>query len=178
MQINKKSVSSRIAYDQGPPERRQHNKVVVELDARNTPRLRVVDQTEFDRLLHERKISLDQHSAGEHMMADLVKSGYVMSCNWVLDSSIRGDRQAISSSKSDALLKSGLGQRWLLQRLGRGGTALVVGAAIGTHVVRETNVPIVRRGLETWMAFEGWFYGRKGTTLPELLQEFKVPRRS
>ena len=44
-----------IVFDTGPAERRQHNKVVVEQGANMRARLRILDSTEIDRLLHQRK---------------------------------------------------------------------------------------------------------------------------
>lgn len=167
------------ALDQGPPERRSHNIIVAEQGANMRVRLRVVDQTEIDRLLHLRLISLDQHTAGDHLYRDMIKAGYFMNCNWSLDSGTRGDVQSISSDKSTALLKMGLSRSWLLAGIGRHSTEYLLGVVLGERSVSDKQVPLVRSGLNSYQGFDSWWQGRDvNVPVPELLQDLphKVKR--
>lgn len=161
-----------IVIDQGPKERRQHNKVVLELDASNRARLRVLDQLELDRLLLERKIDIDQHTAGEHLYRDITTAGYFPACKWAMDSNIRGSVQSISQSRANVLVKLGLGRAWLLGKAGRRITEFLFGVVLGERKVPDTQVPVVRLGLDKYQSFEQWWYGRDAQSpLPELLSD-------
>ena len=161
-----------ITVDTGPAERRQHNQVVVEQGADMRARLRIVDQLEIDRLLLIRKISLDQHTAGEHLYRDIHAVGYMPACKWALDSSIRGDTQSISDHRSDALVKIGLGRAWLLAKAGRRTTEFLFGVMLGERKVPDTYLPVIRLGLDKYQSFEGWWHGRDtDLPIPALLAE-------
>lgn len=160
-----------IAVDQGPPERRQHNKVVVERGANMKARLRIVDQTEIDRLLLERKINLDQHTSGEHLLRDILACGYVVTANWIMDSNIRGGEAQVSRTKADAILKIGLARAWLLAKAGRRTTEFLFGVVIGERKVEEPMIPSIRLGLNKYQSFESWWYDREIEPLPVLLAD-------
>lgn len=161
-----------VVIDTGPVERRQHNKVVVEQTANHRARLRVVDQTEIDRLLLQRLIDMDQHTAGEHLYRDIQAAGYFPACKWALDSSIRGASQTISQHRADALVKIGLGRAWLLAKAGRRTTEYLFGVVLGERKVPKEQVPVVRMGLDRYQSFEGWWHGKSTREpLPDLLKE-------
>lgn len=167
-----KKKTNRVAYDQGPKERRQHNKVAVELDANNRPRLRVLDQMELDRLLLERKIDLDQHTAGEHLFRDITAAGYFPACKWALDSNVRGSAQTISQSRANALLKLGLGRAWLIAKAGRRATEYLFGVTLGERRVDEGHISGLRFCLDKYREFEAWWHDKDAQSpLPDLLAE-------
>lgn len=167
-----------VVIDQGPPERRQHNKIVVEQGADNRARLRILDQTEIDRLLLQRLISLDQHTAGEHLYRDIIASGYFPACKWAMDSNIRGDTQSLSDNRSNAVLKIGLARTWLLARAGRRITEYLFGVILGERRVTPPQVPVLRLGLDKFQSFEGWWHGRDiDKSVPSLLLEMPIPHR-
>lgn len=156
--------------DQGPAERRQHNKVVVEQGANMKARLRIIDQVEIDRLLHERKINLDQHTAGEHLFRDTQAAGYIPACKWAMDSNIRGSVQSISDHRALALMKIGLARAWLIDKAGRRTTEYLFGVILGERKVTEDQLPSVRLGLDKYQSFENWWHGRDTEVpLPRLL---------
>jgi hypothetical protein len=164
-----------IVFDTGPVERKQHNKVVIEQGANMRARLRILDATEIDRLLHQRKISLDQHTAGEHLFRDISDAGYFPSCKWALDSNIRGDVQSISTSRSDAMMKIVLARSWMIQQAGRRITEYLFGVILGERKVPDPQIPVVRLGLDRYHSFESWWYGaEKDNTIPELLAEIPI----
>lgn len=168
-----------IAIDQGPPERRQHHRIVIERGANMKARLRIVDQTELDRLLHERKISLDQHSAGEHLYRDVHAAGYIPACKWAMDSDIRGGVQTVSDHRSGTLIKIGLARAWMLSKAGRRITDYLFGVVLGERKVSDAQVPVIKVGLDKYQSFESWWYGRSGTDpLPILLQDLPARARS
>lgn len=161
-----------VVIDQGPKERRQHHRVALELDGNNRARLRVLDQLELDRLLLERKIDLDQHTAGEHLYRDITMAGYFPACKWSMDSNIRGSVQSISHSRATALLKIGLGRSWLLAKTGRRHTEYLFGVVLGERKVPDHYVPTVQRALNCYQNFEGWWHGQdQQSSLPDLLLE-------
>lgn len=161
-----------ITIDQGPAERRQHNKVALELDANHRARLRILDQHEIDRLLLEHKITIDQHTAGEHLFNAVQQAGYLPSCKWALDSNIRGAAQNISQGRADTLLKLGLARAWLLAKSGRRTTEYLFGVVLGERKVDDPYVPSIRLGLSTYQSFEGWWHGRDtDVPLPALLAD-------
>lgn len=164
-----------VVFDQGPDERRTHNKVVIEQGANMRARLRIVDQTEIDRLLHQRLISLDQHTAGEHLFRDVTSAGYIPACKWAMDSNIRGAVQSISDQRSTAMLKIGLGRAWLMAKAGRRITEYLFGVVLGERKVPDPQVPVVRLGLDRYRSFEGWWHDREtDLPLPKLLAD--MPR--
>lgn len=164
-----------VVIDQGPKERRQHNKVALELDANNRARLRVLDQLELDRLLLGKKISIDQHTAGEHLYRDISLAGYFPACKWSMDSNIRGSVQSVSQSRASALMKIGLGRAWLLAKAGRRTTEYLFGVVLGERRVPDRYIPVIRMSLTCYQNFEGWWYGKDAQTpLPDLLAE--LPR--
>lgn len=164
-----------VVIDTGPPERRQHHTVVVERTASHRARLRIVDQTECDRLLYQRHITLDQHAAAEHLFRDMIASGYMTSCNWIMDCNIRGGAQAISRRRANALLRTGLGRAWLIAKAGRRTTDYLFGVVLGERKVTDEQIPFVRHGLNSYRSFESWWHGRSAEDpLPELLRD--LPR--
>lgn len=161
--------------DCGPIERQQHNRVTVERDINNRPRLRVTDQLEIDRLLLERLIDLDQHTAGEHLLRDITAAGYFPACKWAMDSNIRGDTQSVSQHRADALVKIGLGRAWLDAKAGKSTTKFLFGVILGERKVQDPQIPYVQNGLSTYQGFEGWWHGRDhDLPVPDLLAE--MPR--
>ena len=167
-----KKQREQITIDQGPKERRQHNKVALELDASNRARLRVLDQTELDRLLLERKIDLDQHTASEHLYRDITAAGYFPACKWAMDSNIRGDVQSVSQSRANALVKIGLGRAWLHAKIGRRTTDYLFGVVLGERKVTDKYVPVIHAALDSYQNFECWWYGRDAQSpLPDLLAD-------
>lgn len=167
-----KKPTERIVFDTGPAERRQHNRIVVERTANHRARLRVLDQTEIDRLLLQRQIDLDHHTAAEHLYRDIQSAGYFPACKWALESNIRGDVQTISSCRADALLKIGLARAWLLKRAGRRITEFLFGVILGERKVTDQQVPMIRMALDRYQSFEGWWHGRSTRTpLPALLAD-------
>lgn len=167
-----KKQRQQVVIDLGPIERKRHNKVVVEQDVNNRARLRIVDQTEMDRLLWLRRISMDQHTAGEHLLRDINACGYNITCRWSPDSSITGDKQSISGTRSDALVKIGLARTWLLARAGRRITEYLFGVVIGERHVQDPQLPALRLGLDKYQSFEGWWHGRETEVpLPALLAD-------
>lgn len=159
-------------FDTGPSERRQHNTIAVERTAGHKARLRVLDQTELDRLLLKRLISMDQHTAGDHLYRDVQACGYFPACKWAMDSNIRGASQTISQNRADALVKIGLARAWLMAKAGRRTTEYLFGVVLGERKVSDPQVPVVRMGLDKYQSFEGWWHGKDiRTPLPELLQE-------
>lgn len=172
MGVERMAKRDAVVIDQGPPERRQHNKVVIERTANHKARLRIVDQTELDRLLVKRLISLDQHTAGEHLYRDIQSCGYMPACKWALDSNIRGAPQSVSQHRADALVKIGLARMWLLAKAGRRTTEFLFGVILGERKVPDQQLPFVRSGLDAYQDFEGWWYGRSAQEpLPELLAD-------
>lgn len=166
---------NRVAIDQGPAERRQHNKVALELDVNHRARLRILDQHEIDRLLLERKIDIDQHTAGEHLYWSVQQAGYLPQCRWALDSNIRGAAQSISQARADTLLKLGLARAWLLAKAGRRTTEFLFGVILGERKVDDPQLPSIRLGLDRYQSFEGWWHGRDtAVPLPALLAD--MPR--
>lgn len=164
--------SNPVVIDQGPIERRQHNKVVIEQTANHRARLRIVDQTELDRLLLQRLIDMDQHTAGEHLYRDVQACGYMPACKWAMDSNIRGASQTISQHRADALVKIGLARAWLLAKAGRRTTEYLFGVVLGERKVPKEQVPVVRLGLDKYQSFEGWWHGKDiREPLPSLLAE-------
>jgi len=167
--------SQMVAIDSGPSERRQHNTVVVERTANHKARLRVVDQTELDRLLLKRLISMDQHTAGDHLYRDVQACGYFPACKWAMDSNIRGASQTISQHRADALVKIGLARAWLMAKSGKRTTEYLFGVVLGERKVTEPQIPFIRMGLDKYQSFESWWYGKDiRTPLPDLLKE--LPR--
>lgn len=167
-----KRIVNRDPYDQGPRERRQHNRVAVERDANNRARLRVLDQLELDRLLLEHKIDLDQHTAGEHLYRDITMAGYFPACKWAMDSNIRGSIQSVSHSRAQALVKIGLGRAWLLAKAGRRHTEYLFGVVLGERKVSDKYVSTIQRTLSCYQNFEGWWHGQEqDSPLPDLLAE-------
>lgn len=165
-----------VVIDTGPPERRQHFKVVVEQTANHRARLRILDQTELDRLLYQRQITLDQHAASEHLYRDMLASGYLGTCNWIMDSSIRGSAQAVSRKRANALLRTGLARAWLLAKAGRRTTDYLFGVVLGERKVTDEQVPFVRHGLNTYRSFESWWHGKSAEDpLPDLLRDLPGP---
>ena len=164
-----------VVIDTGPPERRQHHKVVIERTANHRARLRIVDQTELDRLLLKRQISLDQHTAGEHLYRDVQDCGYMPACKWTLDSNIRGGVQTVSQRRADALVKVGLARAWLLANAGRRTTEYLFGVVLGERKVADKQLPSVRAGLDGYQRFEDWWHGRTARDpLPDLLRELPL----
>ncbi len=164
-----------VVIDAGPPERRQHNKVVVEQTASHRARLRIVDQTALDRLLYQRQITIDQHTAGEHLFRDMIASGYLTSCNWIMDCNLRGGAQAVSRKRANALLRTGLARAWLLAKAGRRTTDYLFGVVLGERKVTDEQIPFVRHGLNTYRSFESWWHGKsEEEPLPDLLRD--LPR--
>lgn len=162
-------------YDTGPPERQQHHKVAIERDINNRPRLRVLDQLGIDRLLLARQITMDQHTAGEHLYRLITAAGYFPACRWVLDSGIRGDAQDISMQRSGALVRIGLARAWLHAKVGRQVTALLWGGILGERKILHSDVDFFRAGLSSFQAFEAWWHGRDhDQSIPALLAE--MPR--
>lgn len=161
-----------VVIDQGPKERRQHNRVALELDANHRARLRVLDQLELDRLLLERKIDIDQHTAGEHLYRDITMAGYFPACKWAMDSNIRGSVQSVSHGRAQALVKIGLGRAWLLAKTGRRHTEYLFGVVLGERKVPDNRVPSIQLALNSYQNFEGWWHGQdKDIPLPDLLSE-------
>lgn len=161
-----------IVFDQGPPERAQHYKIAVERGANFRARLRILDQTELDRLLLERQISLEQHSAGEHLFRDVNSCGYMPACKWALDSNIRGETQTISQHRANAMVKIGLATAWLHAKAGRRTTRLLFAVVLGERKVADNQVASIRLGLDKYQGFESWWYGRDAESpLPELLAD-------
>lgn len=166
-----------VTIDQGPAERRNHNTVVVEQGANMRARLRVVDQTELDRLLHKRLISLDQHTAGNHLFRDMIRAGYFLSSRWFSDAGTGGDPQGISHDRATALVKVGLAKAWLIGGIGRRSTDWLLAVVLGERKVGEDQLPIMRTGLNSYQGFDGWWSGRDtSVTIPELLAE--LPRKA
>ncbi len=164
-----------VVIDQGPPERRQHNKVVVEQTAGHRARLRIVDQTELDRLLLQRHISIDQHTAGEHLFRDIQSCGYMPACKWAMDSNIRGGVQSVSQHRADALVKMGLARSWMLAKAGRRTTEYLFGVVLGERKVPKQQIPFIRSGLDSYQDFEGWWHGRSPRDpLPGLLRDLPL----
>jgi hypothetical protein len=163
-----------VIADQGPPERRQHNVVAVEQDANYRTRLRILDQLEIDRLLHKRLISLDEHVTAEHFHRDLVRAGYIKSSNWSLDNNIRGDVQAVSSQRSDAMVKIGMAIRWLHNSIGRNATNWLIGVCINAIKVHDKDLPNLRKALKAYRDYESAWHNYEGPRdLPSLLEGIK-----
>jgi len=161
-----------VVIDTGPAERRTHYKVVIEQGANMRARLRIVDQTELDRLLHERQISLDQHTAGEHLYRDMIRAGYFLSPRWIDDKGSGGDAQGVSQDRASALLKMGLAKSWLLAVAGRRISEYLLGVVLGERKVTDRHVPVVRLGLDKYQGFDSWWHGRDARTpLPDLLAD-------
>lgn len=163
-------------YDTGPIERAQHNKVAIERDVNNRPRLRVLDQLEIDRLLLQRKITMDQHTAGEHLYRLITSVGYFPAAKWALDSSIRGDTQSISHHRAMALAKIGLARAWLHAKAGHRTTAYLFSVLLEeAGTVPDKLLPSFCLGLASFQAFEGWWHNQDHTaSIPDLLAE--MPR--
>lgn len=166
----------KVVIDTGPPERRTHNKVVVEQGANMRARLRIVDQTEPDRLLHERKISLDQHTAADHLYRDMIRAGYLLSSRWLDDRGTASGTPGISQDRATALLKMGLAKAWLLAQIGRRQAEWLLGVIIGERKVTDDQLPWIRQGLDKYQGFDSWWHGRDtNVPLPALLSE--LPRK-
>lgn len=74
----KKEVIKKEVLDQGTPELSKKFQVRPELiNRRNQVHLRVTDQTIFDRLLLEDKITLDQHNAADQFAVLVHKAGFI-----------------------------------------------------------------------------------------------------
>lgn len=165
-----------VALDQGPPERKNHNIIRPELTVNNRLRLRVLDQVEYDRLLHLGLISLDEHVTAEHFARDLQQAGFIRSSPWTLDSSIRGDAQAISTQRSDALVRVGLARRWLHDKIGRHDTDWLVNICLDMLRVRKNQMARLKRALASYRAYEDEWYGYNGPMdLPTLLSNMGLP---
>lgn len=161
-----------VVVDQGPIERRNHNQVVVERDARNRPRLRVVDQTELDRLLWQRLITLDQHTAGDHLYGLLSNAGYFAACKWALESNIRGSVQTISDSRDTAMIKVALSTVWVRARAGLRTQQLLFAVALGERKAPDKVLPPLRFALDVYQRFESWWFGRDlDVSIPTLLSD-------
>jgi hypothetical protein len=165
-----KQIHRKVPIDTGPPERSQHNTVVIERDVNNRPRLRVVDQVEIDRLLLQRKITVDQHIAGEHLFRDLNDAGYLGTYSWSLESCVRGDPCSISSRRANALLRVGFAKMWLNAKAGPLTTRLLIAVLIGERRVIDRHLPSIRVALDKYQSFESWWHNEpQGLTIPELL---------
>lgn len=170
-----------VVADQGPPERRQHNTVVAELNVNNQVRLRVVDQLVIDGLLHKRKISLGEHNTAESFHRMLVAAGYIRSSNWAMDAHTRGDVQSISTQRSDAMVKMGMARRWLHKEIGRTDTDWLVCVCSDAVKVRDDELPKLKTALKSYRDFDGKWHNYEGPMdLPSLLHEIKpvVGRRA
>ena len=166
----------KVVIDTGPAERRTHNTVVVEQGANMRARLRIIDQTAIDRLLHERKITMDQHTAGDHLYRDMIRAGYFLSSRWFDDRNIGSDPQAVSQGRATALVKIGLAKAWLLAQLGRRSTEYLLAVILGERDVPDGHVPLVRLGLNSYQGFDSWWHGRDtDVPLPALLVD--LPRK-
>ncbi len=162
--------------DTGPPERAQHHRTVLERDINNRARVRIVDQLEIDRLLLDRLITMDQHSAGEHLYRVITEAGYFAPCRWVLDDNIRGGESGISHVRSSALLKLGLARVWLNGKAGNATTRFLWAVLLGERRVPTRALPPVRHALDAYQSFESWWHGRDhDQSVPDLLAD--MPRR-
>lgn len=96
--------------DTGTPEGMKHKKMVA-VPAPGRPgkiHLRVVDQTELDRMLDRKQITAEQWSSGDQVYRLLYKAGMLGASKSTLNiSGTSGDPQHISDKKSDALLMLG-----------------------------------------------------------------------
>lgn len=163
-----------VVADQGPPERRQHNTVVAELDVNNRVRLRVMDQLEIDRLLHKRLITVEEHLTAEHFHRDLVNAGFIRSSNWALDGNVRGDSQSISTKRSDAMVKVGMARRWLHKEIGRIDTDWLVCVCTDAIRVGDKELPRLKASLKSYRDFEGTWHTYEGPSdLPSMLAEIR-----
>lgn len=161
-----------VIIDQGPPERRQHNTVAVEQGADRKARLRILDQTEPDRLLLKRLITLDQHTAAEHLYRDIIRAGYFPTHKWALDTNIRGDVQSLSNDRAETMMKISLARIWLLKRAGRRTTEFLFGVLLGERKVPDAMLPAIRLGLDKYQQFEEWWHGGDNSLpLPSLLDD-------
>lgn len=161
--------------DTGPPERLQHNKVRIERDINNRARLRVVDQIEIDRLLLQGLITMDQHTAGEHLYRLITSAGYFPATKWALEANIRGDVQSMSKHRSDALVKIGLSRVWLYAKAGPATTRYLWRVILGEGKVPDKALDAVRSGLSAFQSFEAWWHGRDvDQSIPALLSD--MPR--
>lgn len=158
--------------DLGPPERAQHNQLQLERDINNRARLRVVDQIEIDRLLLRRLITMDQHSAGEHLYKVITAAGYFAPCRWIMDTNISGGQSGISHVRSSALVKIGLARVWLHGRVGEVTTRFLWSVLLGERSVPDRALPPVRHALNAYQSFEGWWHGRDhDQSVPRLLAD-------
>lgn len=159
-----------VVVDTGPAEMRNHNTVVAELDVHNRMRIRVVDQYDFDRLLHKRLITMDEHTSAEHLFRDLTNAGYIRGSQWNFDAGSGGDPQGISRSRSDALVRVGMARRWLHRAVGRKITDWLVGVCLGSVRVPEAHIPILKQALRAYREFETAWHNYDGPDdLPSLL---------
>jgi hypothetical protein len=96
--------------DTGTPEGAKHKKMVA-VPAPGRPgkiHVRVVDQTELDRLLDRGVISLEEWSSGDQVYRLMYKAGMLGSSKSTLNiSGSSGDPQFISEKKSDSLMMVG-----------------------------------------------------------------------
>lgn len=161
--------------DTGPPERMTHHRVAVERDINNRARLRILDQTELDRLLLERAISLDQHTAGEHLYHLITAAGYFPASKWAMDSNIRGEVQSMSHCRAMALVRVGLSKVWLHARAGEATTRYLWSVVLGERKVPDKALPPLRSALNAFQSFEAWWHGRDvDQSIPALLSD--MPR--
>ncbi len=166
-----KKQTSAVVIDTGPPEMRNHNTVVAELDVHNRMRIRVVDQMSFDMLLHKRRISLDEHAAAEHLHRDLTNAGYIRGSQWNFDAGSGGDPQNISRTRSDALVRVGMARRWLHKAVGRKTTDWLVGVCLGHASVPEGHIATLKHALRAYREFEASWHNYDGPRdLPSLLE--------
>ena len=164
-----------LPVDLGPPERAQHNQVRVERDINNRARLRIIDQLEIDRLLLKRLITMDQHTAGEHLYQLITAAGYFPPCRWIMDTNISTGGDGFSYSRSTALVKIGLSRVWLHARAGKATTRFLWAVLIGERTVPDAALPSIRHGLSTYQRFEAWWSGRDhDQSVPSLLAD--MPR--
>lgn len=102
---------SKHSIDTGNPEGTKH-KTMVAVPAPGRPgkiHLKVVDQTELDRLLYRKQITPDQWSTGDQVYNLLYRAGMLGASKSTLNvSGISGDPQHISDKKSDALVMLGV----------------------------------------------------------------------
>lgn len=160
------------ALDQGPVERRSHNIIVAEQGANMRVRLRVVDQTELDRLLHQRLISLDQHTAGDHLYRDMIRAGYFLRPRWLDDKGSGGGSPGVSHERANALVKMSLAKAWLMAGIGRRPSEYLLGVVLGERTVTLGTIPLVRSGLNSYQGFDSWWQGRDtAVPVPELLRD-------
>tara|TARA_R100001143_G_C3286119_1_gene99008 strand:- start:72 stop:590 length:519 start_codon:yes stop_codon:yes gene_type:complete len=149
--LNKKNLtpSNSEASDYGNPSLIHHHAVRLEQirPSGGRLRLRILDGSELDRLLHEDRISIEQHFSGEKFEGDVQSMKGGSSCLANLTRVQTGGNQA-SNRLMGTLGKVVDAMRIMEKNTERGTADLVMGVALNIVQINDDLLPYLTKGLD------------------------------